>query len=240
MVGRGLATHLLSHIESRWKEKKEEESQSRTPLPLATIVTTTIPSNLAMIKILDKLNYTLQRHVAYWPPWSVVETIRKGEQTLKDLILPSASPAALQLAHKWMPVASIPDLESFLIEMRTINTDCIDGEDSLHNNNTEVLSSWLPHDYSVYPYDGTTKVFILDDNNDRAVVIINQGYIEDLWFAGIVATSPVALEAAAFKAVDIEPGCAVLYVDRCGCFETCDLLQSHGGSSLYSVYYKHL
>jgi hypothetical protein len=277
MAGQGLATQLLSHIESHWKEEEGKQSPLPSPSPPpVTIFTTTIPSNTAMIKILDKLNYKLQGHVAYWPPSSVVETITKGGQTLKDLILPFASQDALQLTDSWRPALSISDLESVLIDIRnrttTTNYNRISEEDSLHNNNNnnninnKLLSSWLPHDYSVYPptyledslghqHDGATtcRVFILDDDNDddnsssssssssnKAVVVINQGYVEDLWFAGIVATSPVALETAALKAVDIDPGCSILYVDRCECFETCDLLQSHGGSSLYSVYYKHV
>jgi hypothetical protein len=275
MAGQGLATQLLSHIESHWKEEEEKQSPlpSSSP-PSVTIVTTTTPSNTAMIKILENLNYKLQGHVSYWPPSSVVETITNGGQTLKDLIRPSASQDAIQLTDKWRPALSISDLECFLIDTRnhttTNNYNSIGGEDTIHNNNNnKLLPSWLPHDYSVYPptyfedslghqHDCTTtgRVFILDDDDDssssssissrrssssnKAVVVINQGYVEDLWFAGIVATSPVALEAAALKAVDIEPGCSILYVDRCECFETCDLLQSHGGSSLYSVYYKHL
>ena len=73
------------------------------------------------------------------------------------------------------------------------------------------------------------------------VLLITEGQVPGLPFAGVVAASPAVLGSAVLRAAAEEPGCVKFYFDRCGACEHWELFEAaRGGRHDYLVLHKLL
>ena len=221
LAGRGLGTFMMNEL---W---------TAVPCRCTALLTTTIPSNIAMRSILNKLGYQPISTIFHYPSWEEIWDIRKLENPGHALLNLATLSLKAPQSSEWKMCCSHAELVQSISHIRNVS------------DTSMAVEMWLPCDYEIFtpsdmvPLAVAGKVFLLNTDTSSvgrsALVYVTQHKIAGISFAGILTNDETLIPVALEQAVCIDPSCCMAYID-CA---TCNTSSSYN-KGVYTVYCKQL